>query len=62
MGEGAAFGRKARGVRVYGEDLAPYVESLIRRYTQRRNGHRSFGDYVNALSDEELAVFAAPPV
>ncbi|MGZ4104588.1 MAG: nitrite/sulfite reductase [Actinomycetota bacterium] len=61
MGEGAAFGRKARGVRVYGEDLVPYVESLIRRYQQGRNGHRSFGDYVNALSDDELASFAAPP-
>jgi sulfite reductase (ferredoxin) len=58
IGEGAAFGRKARGVRVYGEDLVPYVETLIRRYLQHRNGHKSFGEYVNALTDEQLADFA----
>jgi len=60
LGDDHAFGRKARGVRVYGEDLADYVEALIRRYEQRRNGHRSFGEYVNALSDEDLTAFAAP--
>jgi sulfite reductase (ferredoxin) len=59
IGDGAAFGRKAKGVRVYGEDLVPYVEGLIRRYMQARNGHRSFGDYVNSLSDDALTVFAA---
>ena len=61
LGEGHAFGRKARGVRVYGEDLADYVETLIRRYQVRRNGHRSFSEFVNGLTDEELAAFAAPP-
>ena len=62
LGEGHSFGRKARGVRVYGEDLADYVEALIRRYTLRRNGHRSFSEFVNSLSDEELTRFAEPPV
>ncbi len=61
LGEGHSFGRKARGVRVFGEDLAPYVETLIRRYMVRRNGHRSFSEFVNGLSDEELTAFAAPP-
>jgi len=61
LGEGHAFGRKAKGVRVYGEDLAGYVETLLRRYLVRRNGHKTFSDYVNSLSDEELATFAAPP-
>ena len=59
IGEGLTFGRKAKGVRVYGEDLVPYVEQLLRRYMQSRNGHRNFGDYVNSLSDEALTAFAA---
>jgi sulfite reductase (ferredoxin) len=61
LGDGYAFGRKARGVRVYGEELADYVETLIRRYTHARNGHRSFSQYVNSLTDEQLNDFAAPP-
>jgi sulfite reductase (ferredoxin) len=61
LGEGHSFGRKARAVRVYGEDLADYVEALLRRYVARRNGHRSFSEFVNSLSDDELTVFAAPP-
>jgi sulfite reductase beta subunit-like hemoprotein len=59
IGEGATFGRKAKGVRVYGEELVPYVETLLRRYMYQRNGHANFGDYVNSLSDEALATFAA---
>ncbi len=62
LGDGAAFGRKARGVRVFGDELADYVETLLRRYLQRRNGHRSFADYVNSLTAEELARFADPRV
>jgi sulfite reductase (ferredoxin) len=60
MGEGAAFGRKARGVRVYGADLVDYLETLLRRYMAQRNGHRNFGDYVNSLDDEGLGLFATP--
>src|SRR5207245_4510504 len=54
IGEGLTFGRKARGVRVYGEDLVPYVEQLLRRYMQSRNGHRNFSDYVTSLAQEAL--------
>ena len=32
MGEGAAFGRKVRGVKIYAEDAADYLELLLRRY------------------------------
>ena len=42
------------------EDLADYVETLIRRYQLRRNGHRTFSEFVNSLSDEELTEFAEP--
>jgi sulfite reductase (ferredoxin) len=62
LGESGGFGRKVKGVRVFGEDLAGYVETLLRRYLARRNGHRSFADYVNSLSPEDLATFAAPDV
>jgi len=61
LGEGAGFGRKVRGVRVLGEDVAAYVETLLRRYLRARNGQRSFGAYVRSLSDIDLTVFASPP-
>ena len=32
MGDGAAFGRKVKGVKVYAEDAADYVETLLQRY------------------------------
>jgi len=60
MGEGAGFGRKVKGVKIYAEDAADYVEALVRRYRARRNGHRDFGAFVHGLSDDELATFAAP--
>jgi sulfite reductase (ferredoxin) len=62
MGEGAGFGRKVKGVKIYAEDAADYVEALVRRYHARRNGHRDFGAFVHGLSDDELAAFAAPPI
>jgi sulfite reductase (ferredoxin) len=58
LGEGGGFARKARGVRVFAEDAADYVESLLRRYRQRRGDAGSFGAFVRGLSDEELAEFA----
>ena len=60
LGEAPAFGRKAKGVRIYAEDAADYVELHLRRYLRRRDGHRSFGEYVAALNDDELARFAEP--
>jgi sulfite reductase (ferredoxin) len=59
IGEGAAFGRKAKGVKVYAEDAADYLETLITRYLRAKTAeHDSFGTYVNALDDESLAKFA----
>ena len=62
MGEGAEFGRKVKGVKIYAEDGADYVEALVRRYRAGRNGHRDFGAFVHDLSNDELAAFAAPPI
>ncbi|MFN2615391.1 MAG: nitrite/sulfite reductase [Actinomycetota bacterium] len=60
LGDGHTLGRKVRGVRIFGEDLADYCEKLIRRYVQSKNGDRNFAEYVNRLSEDELARFAAP--
>jgi sulfite reductase (ferredoxin) len=60
LGSGLQFGEKVKGVRIYAEDLADYVEMLLRRYEHRRNGHKSFSDYVHSLDREQLAAFAEP--
>jgi len=62
LGTDARFARKVKGVRVFAEDLADYVEALLRRYHLRRGSARTFTEYVNSLSDEELSAFAEPPV
>jgi len=60
MGEGAAFGRKVRGVKVYAEDTAGYLELLLRRYEQERAEGDTFSSFVNALDAGALARFAEP--
>jgi sulfite reductase (ferredoxin) len=62
MGEGAAFGRKVKGVKIYAEDTADYLESLLRRYQQQKADGDSFTSFVNALDADAMARFAAPPV
>jgi sulfite reductase (ferredoxin) len=58
LGDDGGFGRKVRGVRVFAEETADYVEALLARYQHRRDGHESFRDFVRSLSDQELASFA----
>ncbi|MDP9296301.1 MAG: nitrite/sulfite reductase, partial [Actinomycetota bacterium] len=60
LGSGLQFGEKVKGVRIYAEDLADYVEMLLRRYEHRRNGHKSFSEYVRSLDKQQLAAFAEP--
>jgi sulfite reductase (ferredoxin) len=60
MGEGKSLGRKVKGVRIFAEDSADYLETLVRRYLHQRGPAPSFGEFVNALDDEQLARFAAP--
>jgi sulfite reductase (ferredoxin) len=56
-----AFGRKVKGVKVFAEDAADYVDTLIRRYRSRRGPEApSFAEFVRGLDDEELARFARP--
>jgi sulfite reductase (ferredoxin) len=60
MGDGAAFGRKVRGVKVYAEDTADYLELLLRRYGSRRADGDTFSSFVNGLDADALARFAEP--
>ena len=60
LGERPSLGRKAKGIRIYAEDAADYVETLLRRYLRDRNGHANFATFIGSLSDDELARFAEP--
>jgi sulfite reductase (ferredoxin) len=62
LGDGRAFGRKAKGVKVLANELGPYVETLIRRWRKMRNENETFAAYVNRLSDAELHAFSRKPV
>jgi sulfite reductase (ferredoxin) len=62
LGDQPSFGKKVKGVRVFAEDLPEYVEALLRRYAEGRNGHRSFSEYIRVLDDAGLAAFAAAPL
>jgi sulfite reductase (ferredoxin) len=61
LGEGLAFGKKVRGVKVPASELGPYVETLILRYRARRNGHQSFAAFISGLDDEQLKEFGSKP-
>jgi sulfite reductase (ferredoxin) len=59
-GAGAAFGRKVKGVKIYAEDAADYIEELLRRYRARRGREDSFSTFVNRLDADALVRFAEP--
>ena len=58
LGEVGAFTRKAKGIRIFAEDSADYVETLLVRYTHRRTDGQTFGAFVRGLSEAQLASFA----
>ncbi len=61
LGEDAGFGRKVRGVKVFAEDTADYLEALLVRYGQQRTADDSFSSFVRRLDADGLARFAAVP-
>jgi sulfite reductase (ferredoxin) len=61
LGQGRAFGRKVKGVKLLATELGPYVETLIRRYRKLREEGQDFASFVNALGDKELQEFAVKP-
>ncbi|MGH2751427.1 MAG: nitrite/sulfite reductase [Actinomycetota bacterium] len=61
LGSERAFGRKVKGVKVLGNELGPYVETLVGRYLSSRRHDDTFSTFVNRLSDAELRAFGAKP-
>jgi len=59
LGDGGGFGRKVRGVKIFAEDSADYVETLVRRYLRRRADGDTFSSFVRGLPDDELTRFGA---
>ena len=57
---GSALGRKVKGVKIYAEDAADYLELLLTRYRHRRAESDTFASYIASLDAEGLARFAAP--
>jgi hypothetical protein len=50
-----------KGVRVFAEDAADYIETLVWRYRARRGPQGpSFTEFVRGMSEDELTVFATP--
>ena len=62
LGEDRAFGRKVKGVKVLASETGPYVETLIRRYRQKREPDETFASFVNRLTEPEFLEFARKPV
>jgi sulfite reductase (ferredoxin) len=62
LGEDGAFGRKVKGVRVFAEDAADYLETLLTRYEHRKRLDDTFTAFVARLDDAELQRFAQPEV
>jgi sulfite reductase (ferredoxin) len=62
LGEPRAFGRKVKGLRLRADELSSFAERVLRVYTSQRNGHRTFGEWINSLDVKavnELANTAA---
>jgi sulfite reductase (ferredoxin) len=59
LGEPRAFGRKVKGLRLRADELSCFAERVLRVYTAQRNGHRSFGEWVNSLDVKALNELAA---
>ena len=55
-----------KGVKVFAEDAADYVETLVTRYRARRGVEKdrsegpTFTEFVRGLDDQELTAFATP--
>jgi sulfite reductase (ferredoxin) len=54
LGEPRAFGRKVKGLRLRADELSSFAERVLRVYTAQRNGHRSFGEWINSLDVKAL--------
>ncbi|PLC11793.1 sulfite reductase [Kocuria flava] len=51
----AELGRTVRGLKVYQDDLADYVERLVRRFLDQRTGEETFAEWTRRADEEDLA-------
>ena len=52
---GAGLGRTVRGLKVTADEVAPYVERVVRRYADARRGGETFASWAHRASDEDLS-------
>jgi sulfite reductase (ferredoxin) len=57
LGDAHRFGRKVPGLRLRADELPSFAERVLRVYREQRNGHGSFGEWVNTLDDASLKQF-----
>ena len=50
----AGFGRKLRGLKTTSVDLPDYVERLVRRWLDQRQGDEAFASWVLRAEEEDL--------
>jgi sulfite reductase (ferredoxin) len=62
LGEEHRFARRVKGVRVMADELADYLEGLLRRYLATRDQGEAFHRWSDRAPDGWLAVDAEPPV
>ena len=51
----AGLGRTVRGLKVAADELAPYVERVVRRYAGTRAERETFASWAHRVTDEELS-------
>jgi sulfite reductase (ferredoxin) len=55
LGERAAFGRKPRGLKVTADELPDYVERVVRRFLEQRDGDETFAAWSVRAAEADLA-------
>ncbi|MFC6237661.1 nitrite/sulfite reductase [Longivirga aurantiaca] len=55
LGPDAGLGRKPRGLKVSAAELPDYVERVVGRFTEQREGDESFGSWARRADEEALA-------
>jgi sulfite reductase (ferredoxin) len=51
----AGLGRTLRGLKVTADDVAPYVERVVRRFADTRTEGEPFASWAHRVTDEELS-------
>jgi sulfite reductase (ferredoxin) len=54
LGADAGFGRKLRGLKTTSADLPDYVERVVRRWLEQREGGETFAAWVHRAHEEDL--------